>query len=168
VVSGSEQSVAADVGAVRAIVEGVDDPELPHVTIGDLGMVRDVEVLPDGRVIATLTPTYSGCPATEQIRDDVAAALDAAGLDARVEFVLSPPWTTDWITPSGHSKLRAAGIAPPHTAGAGHETRIDLPVACPRCNSRRTRRLGDFGSTACKAPFVCESCREPFELFKAL
>jgi len=151
----------------RTLVEDVEDPELPYVTIGDLGMVRDVEA--DGRQIkVTLTPTYTGCPATDQIRDDVCIALAAAGYNAEVSFVLAPAWTTDWITEIGREKLIKAGIAPPHPAGDGHETRLDLPVACPRCGSRRTKRYGEFGSTACKINFVCESCREPFELFKAL
>jgi len=153
--------------SARTLVEDVEDPELPYVTIGDLGIVRDV--VTDGtRVSVILTPTYTGCPATEQIRDDVAAALADAGYDAEVSFVLAPAWTTDWITKAGREKLIKAGIAPPHSAGDGHETRLDLPVACPRCGSRRTKRYGEFGSTACKTNFVCVSCREPFELFKAL
>jgi ring-1,2-phenylacetyl-CoA epoxidase subunit PaaD len=150
-----------------SIVDEVEDPELPHVTIGELGMVRAVEV--EGATArVTLTPTYTGCPATEQIRDDVASALGAEGFTAEIRFAMSPAWTTDWITPVGRDKLRAAGIAPPHPAGPGHETRLDLPVACPRCSSRRTRRVGDFGSTACKASLVCDACLEPFEHFKAL
>lgn len=155
------------VSAALEIVRSVEDPELPHVTIGDLGIVRAVDV--DGsEATVTLTPTYTGCPATEQIRDDVEQALRDAGYSPRVTYVLSPPWTTDWITPVGREKLREAGIAPPHPAGPGHETSLDLPVECPRCSSRRTRRRSDFGSTACKAGFVCDACREPFELFKAL
>lgn len=151
----------------RAIVDGVEDPELPHVTIGELGMVRAVDV--DGETVrVTLTPTYTGCPATEQIRDDVAEALVADGFTAEIHFAMSPAWTTDWITPTGRDKLRAAGIAPPHPAGPGHETRLDLPVRCPRCSSRRTRRVAEFGSTACKASLVCAACGEPFEQFKAL
>ena len=150
-----------------AIVDDVEDPELPHVTIGELGMVRAVEV--EGATArVTLTPTYTGCPATEQIRDDVASALEAEGFTAEIRVEMSPARTTDWITPDGRDKWRAAGIAPPHAAGPGHETRLDLPVACPRCSSRRTRRLGDFGSTACKASFVCDACLEPFEHFKTL
>jgi ring-1,2-phenylacetyl-CoA epoxidase subunit PaaD len=152
---------------VRTLVEDVEDPELPYVTIGDLGIVRDV--VADGTSVSvTLTPTYTGCPATEQIRDDVSAALANSGYDAEVSFVLTPAWTTDWITEVGREKLTKAGIAPPHPAGDAHETRLDLPVACPRCGSRRTKRYGDFGSTACKTNFVCGSCLEPFELFKAL
>lgn len=160
--------MVADVNSlVRTLVEDVEDPELPYVTIGDLGIVREVEA--DGTNIKVkLTPTYTGCPATDQIRDDVQTALADAGYDADVSFVLAPAWTTDWITEVGRAKLIKAGIAPPHSAGDGHETRVDLPVACPRCGSRRTKRYGDFGSTACKTNFVCQSCREPFELFKAL
>lgn len=149
------------------LVAEVEDPELPHVTIGDLGIVRDVTV-EGSRVHVVLTPTYTGCPATEQIKDDVEAALAAAGYEADVVFTLSPPWTTDWITPVGRQKLLAVGIAPPSRAGDDHVTSLDLPVACPRCASRRTRRTSDFGSTACKAAFVCEACREPFEHVKAL
>lgn len=173
----TDATPAAVEGAARAVVESVEDPELPHVTIGELGMVRDVRTV-DRQVHVTLTPTYTGCPATEQIRDDVGSALVAAGYEPTVEFAMSPPWSTDWISAAGRAKLRAAGIAPPHEAhelaaegsvrSPAHETRLDLPVACPRCSSRRTKRLGDFGSTACKASFVCESCREPFEHFKAL
>ncbi len=155
------------IARARAIVDGVEDPELPHVTIGELGMVRAVGV--DGTTVrVTLTPTYTGCPATEQIRDDVESALAAEHFTAEIRFAMSPAWTTDWITPTGRDKLRAAGIAPPHPAGPGHETRLDLPVPCPRCSSRRTRRVAEFGSTACKTSMVCAACGEPFEQFKAL
>ncbi len=156
-----------DLDAVREIAAAVDDPELPHVTIGDLGMVRTV-ALDAGRVHVTLTPTYTGCPATEEILADVRSALAAADIDAEVKMVMSPAWTTDWITTAGREKLRAAGIAPPAPAGEHPTVMLDLPVACPRCGSRRTRRLGDFGATACKAPFRCEACKEPFESFKSL
>ncbi len=152
---------------IREIAASVDDPELPHVTIGDLGMVRSVEH-EDGRIRVTLTPTYIGCPATEEILADVRSALAAADIDADVEMVMSPAWTTDWITEAGRAKLRAAGIAPPAPAGDQPTVMLDLPVACPRCSSRRTRRISDFGATACKAPYVCDACREPFESFKAL
>jgi ring-1,2-phenylacetyl-CoA epoxidase subunit PaaD len=160
-------TAALDVDAVRALVEAVEDPELPHVTIGDLGMVRAVTVHGD-RATVVLTPTYTGCPATEQIRADVADALARAGLGASISMTLTPPWTTDWITPAGRRKLATAGIAPPPAAGADHVATLDLPVACPRCGSRRTRRLSAFGATACKSPHVCDACREPFESFKAL
>ena len=148
------------------IVRAVDDPELPHITIGELGMVRAVET--DGTVATVrLTPTYTGCPATEQIQADVEAAVVAAGYEPTVEFVWSPPWSTDDITPSGRAKLHAAGIAPPAPAADG-PVALDLPVECPHCGSRRTRLTAAFGATACKSLHQCDSCRQPFESFKAL
>ncbi len=151
------------------IVAAVDDPELPHVTIGDLGMVRDVTV--DGTdVTVVLTPTFTGCPATAQIAEDVQAALAEAGYRAEVSFAFAPAWTTDWITDEGRQKLAAAGISPPPERVEGSELAvlIDMPVPCPRCGSRRTRRQSEFGATACKAPYVCMACQEPFEWFKPL
>ena len=148
------------------LVHNVEDPELPYVTIGDLGMVRSVDI--DGPVVrVVLTPTYTGCPATEQIQADVEAALRSADLEAEVEFAMSPPWTTDWITETGRRKLAAAGIGPPGPSHPGSSVAVDAPVECPRCGSRQTRRLADFGATACKAPYRCQACREPFEAFKA-
>ena len=151
-------------------VRDIEDPELPHVTIGDLGIVRSVEV--DGRTATvTLTPTYTGCPATEQIRDDVADAVIAAGYEPDVRLVMSPAWTTDWITERGRARLVAAGIAPPPPAPDPSDpaaVAVEPPVACPRCGSRRTRLISQFGGTACKASYVCSACSEPFELFKAL
>lgn len=154
------------------IVANIADPELPHLTIGDLGIVRDVET--SGRTVRVkLTPTYLGCPATEQIRDDVTRALESAGFDPIVEFVLAPAWSTTQITAIGRAKLEAVGIAPPPRQG--HEQPIldsvvdlEIPVRCPLCGSSKTRRLSDFGSTACKSPMVCKSCKEPFEQFKPL
>ena len=153
------------VSDVDTLVRAVDDPELPHVTIGELGMVRSVEV--DGvHAHVRLTPTYTGCPATEQIQADVEAAVVAAGYEPAVEFVMSPPWTTDDITDEGRAKLAAAGIAPPGAAVDG-PTAIDLPVECPLCGSRRTRLTAAFGATACKSLHMCDACRQPFESFKA-
>lgn len=153
---------------VDQLVREIEDPELPHVTIGDLGIVRSVEVIGDGTVAVRLTPTYTGCPATEQIRDDVEAAVRAAGYEPRVTMTMSPAWTTDWITPRGRERLLAAGIAPPPPAGEPGTVPVDLPVPCPRCGSRRTRLISRFGGTACKASYVCRACTEPFEHFKAL
>ena len=153
--------------SIDTLVREIDDPELPHVTIGDLGIVRSVRVV-DGVAEVVLTPTYTGCPATEQIRDDVEAVVRRAGFDPRVEMAMSPAWTTDWITARGHERLRAAGIAPPPPAGEPGTVPVDLPVPCPRCGSRRTRLISHFGGTACKSSHVCESCTEPFEHFKAL
>lgn len=160
-------STLVDGAHLDALVRDIDDPELPHVTIGDLGIVRSVEV--DGELArVVLTPTYTGCPATEQIRDDVEAVIRAAGYEPRVAMAMSPAWTTDWITQRGRERLHAAGIAPPPPAGEPGTVAVDLPVPCPRCGSRRTRLISHFGGTACKATFVCGACAEPFEHFKAL
>ena len=149
------------------LVREIEDPELPHVTIGDLGIVRSVDV--EGRTATVLlTPTYTGCPATEQIRDDVAETVRAAGFEPEVRMVMSPAWSTDWITPRGHERLRAAGITPPPPVDPSGAIPVAAPVACPRCDSRQTRLISEFGATACKASYVCNACSEPFEAFKAL
>ena len=137
----------------------VADPEIPVLTITDLGIVRDVDCS-DG-VTVSVTPTYSGCPATEVIEAAVATALEERGVnDVTVKRVLSPPWTTDWISEEGRRKLKAYGIAPPE--------RRDRTVACPRCESGKTECVSEFGSTACKASYRCLDCLEPFEYFKCL
>ena len=153
--------------ALDELVREIEDPELPHVTIGDLGIVRSVELVGDTATVL-LTPTYTGCPATEQIRDDVVAAVRTAGYEADVRLVMSPAWSTDWITPRGHERLRAAGITPPPPVDSSGAVPVAIPVACPRCDSRQTRLISEFGATACKASYVCNACSEPFELFKAL
>jgi len=146
----------------------VVDPEVPCVTIADLGILRSVTVA-DGVAVAKLTPTYSGCPAVLAIEMAVHAALAAAGFTPRIKRVMAPPWTTDWITEEGREKLRAYGIAPPARAATsvralfGHDR-----VACPRCGSDNTERISEFGSTACKALYRCGSCLEPFDYFKCL
>lgn len=157
-----------DVEALDAAVRDVEDPELPHVTIGDLGIVRSVAVDgPTGTV--ELTPTYIGCPATEQIRDDVEAVVRDAGLQPDVRMVMSPAWTTDWITERGRERLHAAGIAPPPaTADGAVLVAISRRSPCPRCGSTQTRLITEFGATACKASYVCRDCGEPFEAFKAI
>lgn len=162
-------TILVDAARLDELVRDIDDPELPHVTIGDLGIVRSVEV-EDGRASVVLTPTYTGCPATEQIRDDVADAIRAAGYEPDVRLTLSPAWTTDWITERGRERLQRAGIAPPPPVAdaATGAVSVELPVACPRCGSRRTRLISHFGGTACKASYVCNTCTEPFEHFKAL
>ena len=148
------------------IVREIEDPELPHVTLGDLGVVRSVTV--DGSAATVLlTPTYTGCPATEQIRDDVTAAVVDAGFEPDVEFAISPAWTTDWITERGRERLTAVGITPPPPVGDPTAVAVDLPVPCPRCGSRQTRLISQFGSTACKASYACNACAEPFDFFKA-
>ena len=154
----------------HAVAAAVPDPEVPVLTIGDLGVLRDVTVDADGHVQVTVTPTYSGCPAMDAIRTDVVAALADAGFaDARVTTVLSPAWTTDWMSDEGKRKLLAYGIAPPNrrTPGAG-PVLVSLSVRCPRCGSADTRELSRFGSTACKALWSCSACLEPFDHFKAI
>jgi ring-1,2-phenylacetyl-CoA epoxidase subunit PaaD len=151
----------------RAIAGAVADPEVPVLTIADLGILRDVAVDGD-RVAVTLTPTYSACPAIEAIRDDVVLALTGAGFaEVDVRLVLSPAWTTDWMTDDGTRKLREYGIAPPTgRAAVRGPIPVALGVACPRCGSLRTREVSRFGSTACKALYECRSCAEPFDHFK--
>jgi ring-1,2-phenylacetyl-CoA epoxidase subunit PaaD len=152
---------------LRALVAAVPDPELPVLTIDDLGILRDVRV-EDGRVVVTITPTYSGCPAVEAIRADVAAALAAGGVaDVEVRTVLSPAWTTDWLSAEGARKLAEYGIAPPGPARAGVMP-LTLSVRCPQCGSPDTRETSRFSSTACKALYSCRACREPFEHMKAI
>ena len=137
----------------------VPDPEIPVLSILDLGIVRDVSV--NGGVTVSLTPTYSGCPATEVIESSVLAALEKKGIESiAIKRVLSPPWTTDWISDEGREKLRDYGIAPPVQANQS--------VACPQCESSHTERVSEFGSTPCKAAWRCRDCLEPFEYFKCL
>ncbi len=143
------------------------DPEVPAVTVADLGILREV-TMEGGVAVARVTPTYSGCPATLAIELAIEAALREAGFEARIERVLRPAWTTDWITEEGREKLRAYGIAPPE-GPAGKAALFDMPeVTCPRCGSRNTARISEFGSTACKAQYQCRACAEPFDYFKCL
>jgi ring-1,2-phenylacetyl-CoA epoxidase subunit PaaD len=151
---------AAVVERVREVLAGVPDPEIPVLSVLDLGVIRAIELGGDGTLRIGVSPTYSGCPATIVIKRDVVRALERAGYDGATAFdVLSPPWTSDWISAEGHRKLREYGIAPP---GA------DRDLACPRCGSHDTRRLSEFGSTPCKALHRCESCLEPFDRFKCI
>lgn len=160
----------ADEERVRALLSRVPDPEIPVLSITDLGIVREVRRHGDGRLHVALTATYCGCPATEVIRASVRAALDAAGYaDAVLEEVLSPPWSSDWLSEAGRAKLAAFGIAPPPAAVASPRALFAAPVvACPRCASRDTERVSEFGSTPCKAHYRCRSCAEPFDHFKCL
>jgi ring-1,2-phenylacetyl-CoA epoxidase subunit PaaD len=152
-------AVAVDVDRVREAVSGVVDPEIPVLTIADLGILRDVEV-EEGGVVVTITPTYSGCPAMRQIEDDIRSTLERDGFGSvEVRTVYHPAWTTDWITDRGRRKLTEFGVAPP--------TAQPL-VLCPRCQAGEPRLVARFGSTACKALMVCSSCREPFDWFKNL
>lgn len=165
--------------ALWRALEGVADPEIPVVSVVELGIVRSLawDDADPKTLVVRVTPTYSGCPATEVIAGDIARALTAAGVARmRMETQLSPPWSTDWIAPRARAKLREYGIAPP-AAGGTHPARIDISglrsprrapaiIPCPRCGSERTRVLSQFGSTACKSQYRCETCLEPFDYFK--
>lgn len=141
--------------ALWQVLEQVPDPEIPAVSVVDLGIVREVS-----RDRVLITPTYTGCPATQVIERDIRAALDAAGFgDVAIETTLLPPWTTDWISEGGRAKLKAYGIAPPLPAG-------ERAVECPQCGSRETEEISRFGSTPCRAQWRCRACLEPFDLFK--
>lgn len=146
---------SATLEAVHSIVAAVRDPELPSVTIEELGILRDVR-LEEGTVVVSITPTYSGCPAMDVIAEDVASALREHAYDSRVETVLTPAWTTDWISDAAKEKLRAAGVGPPGSS------------ECPRCTGDSIRVVSEFGSTACQALHVCAGCGEPFPHFKTL
>ena len=155
---------------VRRIAESVPDPELVVVTVGDLGIIRDVRHDGTG-VEIDVTPTYSACPATLAIELAIETAVAGAGHEVRVRRVLAPAWTTDWITPVGRAKLKHAGIAPPlrrDSAGEDNGYFSRPQIACPRCDSLDTTELSAFGATACKAQYRCLSCREPFDYFKCL
>ena len=144
-----------EVGRIWSVLESVPDPEIPVVSVVDLGIVREVS---EDRVL--ITPTYTGCPATLVIERDIRSALDAAGYrHLRIETTLAPPWTTEWISAAGRRKLSAYGIAPPVEPG-------ERTVACPQCGSVQTEEVSRFGSTPCKAQWRCRDCLEPFDLFK--
>jgi ring-1,2-phenylacetyl-CoA epoxidase subunit PaaD len=162
-------------GAARRLAETVTDPELPMLTLADLGVLRDVRL--DGeRVVVTITPTYTGCPAMDTMRDDLVYVLREAGYDdVEVRTVLHPPWSTDWISDDGKRKLAESGIAPPGAAPHGPAGPVPLSlgptvrrVRCPRCDSPDTEELSRFGATACKALRRCRVCQEPFEHVKEI
>jgi len=158
---------------LRDIAGSVPDPEIPVLTLRDLGILRDVQITADGTVDVTLTPTYTGCPATAVIAADVETALRAAGVDRLlVRTVLSPAWTTDWMSHEGRRKLVDYGIAPPGAcrpaAAAPRPIGLTLSARCPRCGSTNTREISRFGSTPCKSLWSCLACAEPFDSFKAI
>ena len=157
---------------VLAVLDTVMDPEVPVLTVRELGIVRDVEVDEQGAVTVVVTPTYSGCPAIDVIERDIVAALRAAGIgDARIRTVYSPPWTSDWIPEPARAKLKAYGIAPPSPTGPTDLVQLlRAPRApeCPYCDSRDTEVRSEFGSTACKSICWCRSCGQPFEEFKGI
>ena len=179
--------------AIETILSGIPDPEIPVVSIRELGILRDIRLGTDSNGTATveiiITPTYGGCPALEQIRDDIVSALVQHGFAATVTRQLAPAWTTDWITPEAREKLRTYGIAPPHDAAASQDTVIRIApkkgavhaystgargqndasnsaIHCPQCHSSNTTETSHFGSTACKALYRCLDCMDPFDYFK--
>ena len=156
--------------AARAweVAAAVPDPELPCVTVAELGILR--EVVMEGNVaVARVSPTYSGCPAVQFIEEAIAEALRDAGFQPRIERVISPPWTTDWISDEGREKLRAFGIAPPQKASNSKRALFgETVVTCPRCGAMDTEKLSEFGSTPCKAHYRCKTCLEPFDYFKCI
>ncbi len=164
------EAATASTARVWSALGEVPDPEIPVLSVLDLGIVRHVRYEADGRLHVGITPTYSGCPATEAIRRAVRAALDAGGhADAVLDEVLVPPWTSDWLTEEGGRKLKAFGIAPPEQPVASPRALWAAPaVSCPRCASRETERVSEFGSTPCKAHYRCRECGEPFDYFKCL
>lgn len=168
--------VSAVAVSARQVAEQVPDPELPMVTLADLGILRDVEQSADGTVTVTITPTYSGCPAMREIAHDLRHRLLAAGFgDVEVRHRLDPPWTTDWITQEGRDKLAAAGIAPPGAAPRRADGPVPLQltpvrraVTCPHCGSGDTVETSRFSATACKSLHRCRACAEPFEHVKEI
>jgi len=172
-------AMTADVPAARQIAAAVADPELPMLTLADLGILRDVSI-DNGHIVVTITPTYSGCPALREIARDLEYRLARAGFaGAAVRTQIAPAWSSDWITPEGRRKLHAAGIAPPgpvSSGSAGQGARGPVPlnlttaprgrVPCPQCGSPDTEQTAAFGATACKALMRCRSCHEPFEYVK--
>lgn len=174
----AEKQVADPHHAVWALLETVTDPEIPVVSLREMGVLRAVREGADGLEVV-ITPTYSGCPAMGQMEDDVIAALAQAGVVARVVTQLAPAWSTDWLTPEARTKLRAYGIAPPQASSCANQganvvqftskkiTDYELPaVNCPQCGSDNTTETSHFGSTACKAQYRCLNCMEPFDYFK--
>ena len=161
---------ALDLGdRIRAAIVDVPDPEIPAITLVELGIVRHVSERAGGGYEVVLTPTYTGCPATLVIETMVRVALDTAGFsDVSIRSVLSPPWTTDWITDEGREKLRAYGIAPPERGDGRGTIKDEGPATCPQCGSIRTKEISRFGSTPCKALWKCDDCAEPFDRFKCI
>ncbi len=154
---------------IREWLSAVADPEIPVLSVVDLGVVRDIRILPQG-VEVSVAPTYTGCPATEVIERSIVEELKRRGVaNVATKRVLSPPWTTDWLSEEGRRKLEAYGIAPPRrSSGKRGLLGRELPIACPRCGAHGTKRISEFGSTPCKATYQCGACLEPFEYFKCI
>ena len=165
-----KRSEADEIGKIRAIVRQVSDPEIPILSIEDLGILRDVSLVND-KVTVVITPTYVGCPAMDTIAEDIKTALGKkAYKNVEIQTSLSPAWTTDWLTPSGRQKLLSIGIAPPNEASHSKRALMDTdrPAMCPKCHSTETECVSEFGSTACKALYRCTACLEPFDYFKCI
>ncbi len=159
----------ADEKALWDLLDAVTDPEVPVLTLWDLGVLRDIERNGE-QVVVTITPTYSGCPAMNTMADDITLALKQAGFDdVQIKTKLAPAWSSEWMTQEGRRKLRNYGIAPPEDAELDEDGLTpDAHAQCPHCHSRNTRRISEFGSTACKALFQCNDCNEPFDYFKKI
>lgn len=155
---------------IYEILESVKDPEIPVLSIADLGILRSVEIAEKGKLIITITPTYSGCPAMDTIEDDIVSVLNSAGYEVEVKTSISPAWTTDWMSEKGRKNLEAYGIAPPaeSTTDKSFLTGSPKEVKCPQCKSSNTEIISYFGSTACKSLYKCKNCLEPFDYFKCI
>ncbi|NEN24833.1 phenylacetate-CoA oxygenase subunit PaaJ [Cryomorpha ignava] len=155
---------------IYEILESVKDPEIPVLSIADLGILRNVEISEEGKLIVTITPTYSGCPAMDTIEKDILKALNSEGYDAEIKTSISPAWTTDWLTKKGRKNLEEYGIAPPaeSTTDKSFLTGSHKELRCPQCKSTDTEMISHFGSTACKALYKCKDCLEPFDYFKCI
>ncbi|MBL7936508.1 MAG: phenylacetate-CoA oxygenase subunit PaaJ [Bacteroidia bacterium] len=156
---------------IRVLLSEIPDPEIPVITIIELGVIRDIEISDDKSITLKITPTYSGCPAMKQIEDDVRKKLTENGfVNITINTIFSPPWTTDWITPEAKEKLRIYGIAPPEHSTEDKSWLTGKPktIACPQCKSLNTKLISQFGSTACKALYQCQDCLEPFDYFKCI
>jgi len=161
-------TASTDTGRIYALLSVVCDPEIPVLTLQDLGVLRDITVSGD-QVIVSITPTYAGCPAMDTMRADIESTLSEAGYKkVVVQQVLSPAWTTDWMSDQGRTKLKAYGIAPPGRKAEGCGGPSPAEVNCPQCGSAATKLVSEFGSTACKALYQCQDCREPFDYFKCI
>jgi ring-1,2-phenylacetyl-CoA epoxidase subunit PaaD len=162
-------ALASRCDELRELLGKIPDPELPVLTLSDLGILRGVEEAPDGHLVVRVTPTYSGCPAFDPIRLEVERVVRELGApDAEVRTQLSPPWSTDWMTEEGRRKLRDYGIAPPEPGSGPGCALLAQAVRCPRCRSSDTREVSRFGATPCQAQHVCNECLEPFDRFKTL
>jgi ring-1,2-phenylacetyl-CoA epoxidase subunit PaaD len=163
-------TVKTDIDNIYKLLESVKDPEIPVLSVRDLGILRNVEIEDDGKVVVTITPTYSGCPAMDTIEREVKEKLEGAGLEVEVKTQISPAWTTDWMTKEGRKKREQYGIAPPAETTADKASLLGKKktIRCPRCKSENTKLISQFGSTACKALYRCEDCDEPFDYFKCI